>query len=559
MRILLAVAATSVALLASTASASAGIWTPVSSGTTETITALDHRADKTVFGTANGKIFTVAGGQRASFPGLAVIDLKLNPSGTTGVAVLTGGKVARSTDGGTSWGSAVQLLTYNSTFDCNTSGGPFLGSNLTQDPTAVGWASDTVAYMTNNLRGSVFKTTSGGGSWSEVSRAASGTCKFDTGGTDPVTDVAPVVGSDSVFFISQSFGATYFTSDALVSSPAERGGSVNCFDKKPSLAVDTASANRLVAGDRCEGSLSLQYSDDSGSTFSRTRLTPDTTAVNGVYDVSFVGGTALWVGNGGDIFNSTDGRNAYVQRADGVNAARDWRAVSAYSATNAAVAGAGGALVVSSAASTIPDLIPPAGTISGPATATAGQLTTYTANVTDDTGGSGVDPAGFQWSATGVAGSTSNPATLVFPSAGFYTIKVTFKDRAGNPGEATLSVNVSAPRPGAGSRTISLPGGGSITLQGPKTCVAAGGSFTATLAFKKSKKKGSKTVKVSSVDFYIDKTRVKVDKRAPFRQTLTVRNLAAGSKHTLKARATIKVRSGKPPKKSVSTSFSVCP
>ena len=84
------------------------------------------------------------------------------------------------------------------------------------------------------------------------------------------------------------------------------------------------------------------------------------------------------------------------------------------------------------------------------------------------------------------------------------------------------------------------------------------GSFTATLAFKQSTRKGTKKVKVTKVEFYIDKTRVKTDKKAPFRQTLTVRNLAAGSRHTLKARATIKVRKGKSPKKSVSTTFSVC-
>ncbi len=100
--------------------------------------------------------------------------------------------------------------------------------------------------------------------------------------------------------------------------------------------------------------------------------------------------------------------------------------------------------------------------------------------------------------------------------------------------------------------------GGTISLSGPKACVAAGGSFTATLSFKKSKKKGTKKVKVTTVDFYIDKKKVKTDKKAPFRQTLTVRNLKAGSKHTLKGRATIKVRHGKSPKKSVSTTFSVC-
>jgi hypothetical protein len=563
-RTIIASVIASVVLLASTAPASAAIWTAVGSGTTETITALDHRSDKTVFGTANGKIFTLAGGQRASFPGLSVIDLKLNPAGTVGVAVLTGGKVTRSADGGTTWGAATQLQTYNSTFDCSSSGGPFGLSSLTDDPTAVAWASDTIAYLSSNLRGSMQRTTNGGSTWSEFSRAASGLCKFDSGSSDPITDIAPVTGSDSVYFISQSFGGTYFTSDGLTSSPADRGGSVNCFDKKPSLAVDTTNSSRLVAGDRCPSSLSLQYSEDGSTTYNRTRLVPDdNVGVKGIYDVSFTGGTALWVGNSGDIFTSTDGRSAYVQRADGVDATRDWRAVSAYSVVNAAVGGVGGALVVTTAANTIPDLVPPAGTISGPVKVTAGQPATYTANVADNAGGSGIDPASFQWSATGVPGATGNPAVLTFPSTGFYSVKVTFRDLAGNSGEATLGVTVGAaqPRPSASggtrTRTTTVPGG-SITLSGPRACVPAGGSFSATLAFKRSRKKGSKTVKVTRVDFFINGTLRKTDRRAPFRQTLTARNLAAGSRHTLRARATIKVRRGKSPKKSVSTTFTVC-
>ena len=264
MRLLLAVAATSVALLASTASASAGIWTAVTSGTTETITALDHRADKTVFGTANGKIFTVAGGQRASYPGLAVVDLKLNPAGTVGVAVLTGGKVVRSLDGGATWSAPpTQLTTYNTALDCQAPAVPL--SPLTDDPTAVAWSNDTTAYVSTNLHGAMQRTVNSGASWSEISRQPDGTCKFDSGGNDPITDIAAVVGSESVYFISQGFGQTFFTSDALLSSPAARGESVNCFDEKPSLAVDTATSNRLIAGDRCTGSLSLQYSEEGGS------------------------------------------------------------------------------------------------------------------------------------------------------------------------------------------------------------------------------------------------------------------------------------------------------
>ena len=101
------------------------------------------------------------------------------------------------------------------------------------------------------------------------------------------------------------------------------------------------------------------------------------------------------------------------------------------------------------------------------------------------------------------------------------------------------------------TKTVQVPGG-SITLGAPRACVAPGGSFTATLSFKRSTKKGTKKVKVTKVEFYIDGKKVKTDTKAPFRQTLTVKKLKAGTKHTLKARATIKVKKGRSPKKSVS-------
>src|SRR6185295_7923238 len=101
------------------------------------------------------------------------------------------------------------------------------------------------------------------------------------------------------------------------------------------------------------------------------------------------------VGDGGVILTSPDGIKAYFQPADGSEATTGWRAVDKFDANNAAVVGAGGKLVTSTQASTIPDLIAPAGTISGPVEATAGQAATYTANVTDNAGGSGIDPAAF--------------------------------------------------------------------------------------------------------------------------------------------------------------------
>jgi hypothetical protein len=88
--------------------------------------------------------------------------------------------------------------------------------------------------------------------------------------------------------------------------------------------------------------------------------------------------------------------------------------------------------------------------------------------------------------------------------------------------------------------------------------VRVGRTFTATLAFKRSRKKGAKKVKIRLVVFSIDGKAVKTDKKAPFRQTLSVRSFSANSTHTLKARATIKVRRGASPKKSISVKFQVC-
>lgn len=106
--------------------------------------------------------------------------------------------------------------------------------------------------------------------------------------------------------------------------------------------------------------------------------------------------------------------------------------------------------------------------------------------------------------------------------------------------------------------TTATVAGGRVTLSSPRACVPVGTSFVATLSFKRSTRKGTRFVKVTRVDFLVDGKRKKIDTRAPFRQRLTVRALKAGTKHTLRARATIKVKTGRSPKKSISATFSVC-
>ena len=562
MRSFLVAIATAVVLLSSSATAWAGIWTPVASNTTQDITAVDYRAvDQLYYATSNGKILK-NGVEQLSVPGVTFTGIELNPAGTAGLATANNGTLYRYN--GATW-SLVSLANTTRNHLCPGSGGPFAQTSTPAgNLTGVSWKDDTTAYVSSVDRGVVLKSVNGGVAWSDVSRRSDGTC-FADGGSSPFTDVATVKGTDQVYVVTDSFGARRFSADGFAGPAAVRNStSVNCFDVPMKIAVDQDSPNRNFMVGRCGGGLAFGFSSDGGVSYDISLEYPNGSgsSITGLYDVALAGGTAITVGDGGVILISPDGLKAYFQPADGAEATTGWRAVDKFDANHAAVVGAGGKLVVSTQASTIPDLIAPAGTITGPVTATAGQPTTYTANVADNAGGSGIDPAAFQWSAPGVPTAAGNPAAITFPSAGSYTLKVTFKDLAGNAAEATLAVTVAAatpapPRSTTVTRTVLVPGG-SITLRAPRACVRAGGSFTATLSFKKSKKKGTKKVKVTKVEFYIDKKRVKTDRKAPFRQTLTVRNLKAGSKHTLRARATIKVKRGKSPKKSVSTTFSVC-
>jgi hypothetical protein len=556
------------ALAAIPATASAGIWTPTASGTAENITAVDYQApDRLWYTTAAGKIFKNAT-QQLSAPGVSFNDLAMNPSGTAGVAVANGGKLYRFD--GAAWSLiALTNTSYTDATPCNGGVGPLPKTfTPTGNLTAVAWSNETTAYVTSADRGVVLKTTNGGASWSDAGRQVDGGCFVDAG-TSIVTDVKTVPGSDLVWFVDDNFGARYISSNGLASSALRQANSsVNCFDHRPQLALDTDNPNRSFVTDRCSGSLQFGFSEDGGSGYelSQDYLAGEENGLTGLNDVAIAGGSALAVGNGGAILVSNDGRTAYFQRADGSDATNDWLAVDKYDANHAAVGGRNGRLLLSDAATTVPDVVAPAGTVSGPTTATAGTPATYTANVADNAGGSGINPASFAWSATGVPAATGNPAALTFPSAGSYTVTVSFKDIAGNAATATLSVQVNAavvpppvkpPKP-TKTTTASVPGA-KISFGVPNTCVKAGSTFKVTLTWKKQKRKGNKFVKVRRADFYIGSKRVKLDKKAPFTQTLKVKaGTKAGSTITVKARAFVKVTKGKSPTKSISSKIKVC-
>jgi len=124
-------------------------------------------------------------------------------------------------------------------------------------------------------------------------------------------------------------------------------------------------------------------------------------------------------------------------------------------------------------------------------------------------------------------------------------------------GDATDS-STKAAGPTTTTHTLKV-GGATLSFQVPAGCVNRGAGFRVKLTWKKQKKKGNVFVKVSRTDFYVGAKRAKIDRKAPFTQTLKVPSTAKpGSSVTLRAQAFIKVTKGKSPKKSVKATIKVC-
>ncbi len=123
---------------------------------------------------------------------------------------------------------------------------------------------------------------------------------------------------------------------------------------------------------------------------------------------------------------------------------------------------------------------------------------------------------------------------------------------------ATTGAGGGAPSTKTKTKTVKVSGA-TISFRVPAGCVKRGGPFRATLTWKKQKKKGNVFVKITRTDFYVGSKRTKIDKKAPFTQTLRVPSTAKlGSALTLRARAYIKLRSGRSPKKSITVTIKVC-
>jgi hypothetical protein len=478
---LLASALGALGLGAMASPASAGIWAEIPSGTMEEITAIEYRGgDQFWYTTGSGKIFKRVGGtfqQKHSAPGVVFRDIEFNDAGTIGVAVGTNGHYARSFNGGDSWGAIPVPNSQSATseLDCATTAPPGDLDSVRTDGLGRVWVAGTGAQIWRSTgTGATF-----GQGLEDANGAGAATCTLVARDIDAMVFIPGVPGG---YFIAKSFGQVFFSSDPTATSASEKSGDAgNGFQFLRRAVGDPANTNRMWAVVPGNGGTSYvkRTIDGWSSTADWEIANADKREFSNAYDIDYAGGTVLTAGSGGMVLHSVDGEHFYYDDADGVIATQDWRAVSVADGANAAIGGTSGKLAITTAANVTPDIVKPTGTIAGPATANAGQPVTFTLNAAD-TGGSGLNPASYAWTSAGLPGQGGQSVAYTFPSAGFYTVKVTFADNVGNTAEATKSITIQNAPPSGPTITpkISFPkGGATAKIVGNKVRVRARGTI----------------------------------------------------------------------------------
>ena len=524
---------------AGTAQAAAPAWTEIASGTTDGISAIEYQADDRFwFTTTNGKIFRRTGTtftQVLDQGGVVFNDIEFQRGGQVGLAVGNNGAVWRSGDGGATW------------VDANPSSNRIPASNPACNADAqlgdvqkVAFARDNIAYLFGDekqISRSEGTAANVGepGRWTDANRTGSG-CRVDdeaiTGAFFPATG-ANVTG----YLQSMRFGSLYFTADNLAGTPQRKNSQLNGFETPHRITGDPGNPGRQWGISVDEGG--------NPSYFKRTENgwttpldweegNPNRRERSSMFDIAFGGGTVLAAGSAGQIMNSIDGRTFFYVDAAGLPT-QDWRAVGVATANKAAVGGINGKLVVTDQANQVPDVVAPTGTIGGPSSGTAGQPLTFSAVVADNAGGSGVDPAGFSWTVTGLPPQSGPSATYTFPAEGTYEVRLGFRDREGNAASATRTVTIAQatptllPVPGLGvpSATFRRKGARvSIRVRGKiklpvGTSAAEGCRGNVVLTLRRGKRRvAARTAKLSTRCGYV---KTIVVKRRALRRTKTLR------------------------------------
>jgi photosystem II stability/assembly factor-like uncharacterized protein len=446
----------------------ASIWTPLLSGTTQTISAIAiPKANEVVDVTTGGQIWYLNSGttfvQASVTPSapLGFSAVSMSPDGSHGVAVGKAGAIYVSDDSGHTWNKlAAQPL--ERTLACNSPGATLasLGDNLL----SVHYADANTVYITGD-NNDVLKSTNAGAAhasvtFAEVNKTTAVSCVANPGGSGQAFADTAWLDATHGYLLSNNFGAYFLTSDGFATATQVASMSVNGFQDTDKLAVDAADPTRAWAtSSGAKNGSYFQYTVDGGSHWSTP--TYDTNQ-NAFMDIADSGTTVVAVGTGGDIYTSANGVNFYRQIAPAYPST-DWDAVAFVPGTNTAfVGGAGGAMVVTTTANQLPDTTPPTGYITGPKSLAVGQFGGYVAHLADNPGGSGIDLTSVKWSVDSQTRS-GLAVSFGFSTPGSHTIVLTFKDNAGNQSQATYTVNVTS-APTTSSPVSSSTGGATIVI-----------------------------------------------------------------------------------------------
>lgn len=358
-------------LTAAAAPAAHGVtWTPVASGTTQDILALDYQGDTRAWlATSNGQILTAdANGRfvrRFDVPGFTFTDIAFRADGRAGIATTADGRAYRSLDGGISWEPLTLPLVHRG---CTASG------TLDAIPQlyAVAWAGDDTAYLvgggTRPVLGPanpVVVRVTGAASAAPVAVDAnwSGSACRVGQANSRISDVYAVPGNPNALrFISSYFGTVYTSNDGLATLAQATGETINEAYSAPRFAIDPDNPNRMWFvdhGDTYCNALCFTYSVAGGA--SKQRMTIESSPYQlrrYLFDVAYAGGTTLAVGDNGEIFASTTTGVARDVRPGGALAGHGWRAVDLADGHRALVAGTGGVLLRTTDANGVPATTP---------------------------------------------------------------------------------------------------------------------------------------------------------------------------------------------------------
>jgi photosystem II stability/assembly factor-like uncharacterized protein len=471
------VLALSVLMLVPAAAAAANavpLWTPITTGTTDNITAISTpSAGELVFTTSDGHIYYLNSGgtfTQATLSPTTTEDFNsvaMSQDGTNGVAVGNDGTIYYSSDSGEQWTAVTPKPQDYTSGDCTGwSNKGTLTDALYSVKYVPGTAPPYTVYITGN-NSDILRATDDGGAgqptFTEINKSSTPFanpanteypyCLADSGGGggQAFTDTA-WINSTTGYLLSNSFGDYFGTTDGLTdtaggTTEVSADGSLNGQTQPPGNKLALDLSNPSDAWDAGSGGFTegIEYTTDGGIDWN-TVTYANTGESNTLNDIANEGTTVVAVGDNGDIWNSSDGVNFNDQVAAAPNSTTDWNAVAMVPGTTTAyVGGNNGAMVATTRANEPPDPTPPTGTITGPASLAAGQFGTYTLHPVDNASGPGLNTSSYVWSIPDQSSQKGTTATFAFSTTGSHTVTATFSDLDGFSNTASITIKVTAP------------------------------------------------------------------------------------------------------------------